>query len=422
MAILLKNTTYIDWQTFEFTEADLLVEEGATGEIQLFYPGEAEEKENHTIDCTGKFVTKSMANGHHHVYSALARGMPAPPKQPNNFHEILQYIWWRLDKALDLEMIEASALYTAMECAKNGVTFAIDHHASPYAIEGSLETIAKAFDKVGVSHLLCYEISDRDGESIASNGLNETKTYLSKNQGLVGLHASFTVGDKTMKAAAQLANKYNSGVHIHVAEDKFDQEECKRNYGIGVIERLQNFGILDIPKSILAHCIHISDEERKILKNAKCRIVQNAESNLNNSVGFFSSKGLGENIILGTDGMHSNMIRSAQASYFYGIGIENICPDGIYKRLRNVHQYLNENDFSGDGENNLMVLDYPSPTEMNATNFLGHFFYGLESKHIQHVISNGKLIVKDKLIQTVNETEILGFAKEQANRLWSKLK
>ncbi len=421
MSILLKNTTYIDWLTFDFTEADILVEEGLDGKINLFYPGEAEEKGATIIDCSGKFVTKSLANGHHHVYSALARGMPAPPKQPNNFHEILQYIWWRLDKALDLKMIEASAMFTAMECAKNGVTFVIDHHASPSTIEGSLETIARAFEKVGVSHLLCYEISDRDGEKTTKNGLKETEAYLTQNQGLVGLHASFTVGDKTMKQASDLVNKYNSGVHIHVAEDKFDQDECKRNYGIGVIERLQNFGFLDVPKSILAHCIHINDEERKILKNSKCTIVQNAESNLNNAVGFFNSTSLGDNIMLGTDGMHSNMIRSAQASYFNGIGIENIGPADIYNRLRNVHHYINNNDFAGDGENNLLVLDYPSPSELNQQNFLGHFFYGFESKHIQHVISDGKMIVKDQIIQTVDEEEILKYANEQAKRLWSKL-
>jgi len=143
MNLLLKNATYIDWKTLSFTEADILVQEGDNGKIKLYYPGEADESGVEILDCSGKFVTKGFANGHHHVYSALARGMPAPPKIPQNFHEILQYIWWRLDKALDLEMIEASALFTAMECAKNGVTFVIDHHASPSAVEGSLETIAK---------------------------------------------------------------------------------------------------------------------------------------------------------------------------------------------------------------------------------------------------------------------------------------
>ena len=119
-------------------------------------------------------MTKSFAVGHHHVYSALARGMGAPKKNPENFVEILEYIWWTLDKCLDEEMIEYSALTTAIACAKAGSTFVIDHHASPFAVKNSMEIIGKAFDKVGVSHLLCYEISDRDGLEIAEQGLEET--------------------------------------------------------------------------------------------------------------------------------------------------------------------------------------------------------------------------------------------------------
>jgi cytosine/adenosine deaminase-related metal-dependent hydrolase len=421
MSIILKNTIYIDWQSLDITEADILVYDGINGNIKLYYPEEADIENAVIIDCSGKFVTKSLANGHHHVYSALARGMPAPKKTPSNFHEKLKYVWWNMDKALDSEMIKACVLFTAMECAKKGVTFVIDHHASPFAIEGSLDIIAEAFDKVGISHLLCYEISDRDGEKIAKKGLEETEEYLLKNQGLVGLHASFTIGNETMRMAADLVTKFNSGVHIHVAEDGVDQEVCQERYGNTVINRLHSFGFLDRPKSILAHCIHIDDEERKTLKNSKCQIVQNAESNLNNSVGFFNSQGLGGNVMLGTDGMHSDMLRSSSAAYFNGIGIEKATPQQIYTRLRNVHHYLDRNDFKGDGENNLLVLDYPSPTEMNKDNFLGHLFYGLESKHIQHVVSNGKLIVKDYKIQSVDEMEVLEFANEQANRLWRKL-
>ena len=164
--IHLKNGTYIDWRNLKFSQGDLFVEEGNGGRV--FQPPDIKEHQPvKTIDCTGMLITRSFANGHHHVYSALARGMPAPRKTPLNFQEILRYIWWNIDKALDLEMIRASALVTAIQCAKNGVTFVIDHHASPFAVEGSLEIIAEAFDEVGVGHLLCYEISDRDGKDIA---------------------------------------------------------------------------------------------------------------------------------------------------------------------------------------------------------------------------------------------------------------
>ncbi len=128
--ILLKNATYIDWKTLEFKNTNILVEEGLKGKIQ-FIDNTESFKEDETIDCKGKLVTKSFGVGHHHVYSALARGMGAPKKNPENFYEILEYVWWTLDKALDKDMIEASALTTAIACAKAGSTFVIDHHASP---------------------------------------------------------------------------------------------------------------------------------------------------------------------------------------------------------------------------------------------------------------------------------------------------
>jgi len=424
MAILLKNATFINWETLEFSDTNILVEEGEGKQLRFFKSsGQVQAGPNDlTIDCTGKYVTKSFAVGHHHVYSALARGMPAPAKSPENFREILQYIWWNLDKALDKETIEASALATALACAKAGATFAIDHHASPNCIEGSLEIIAKAFEKVGVSHLLCYEITDRDGIQKAGQGLAENERYLKNNQGLMGVHASFTVSDETLAKAASLAEKYNTGVHIHVAEDLYDQEHCKEHYGKRVTERLREFGLLNSAKTILVHGLHLSGAERKIISESKAWMVQNMESNLKNKVGYFNGEGLDSNrIMLGTDGMHSDMLQSAKAAFFAGQKFDNINFASAYQRFRNVHRYLSANGFKGDGENNLVVLDYDSPTTFKQENFLGHFIFGLRSNHVQHVISNGRLIVKDQRLQNIDEQEALRFTLEQAERLWRKL-
>ena len=347
--------------------------------------------------------------------------MGAPKKNPENFYEILQYIWWTLDKALDKDMIEASALTTAMACAKSGSTFVIDHHASPNFITGSLDIIAKAFDKVGVNHLLCYEITDRDGIEKAEEGLAETESYLKTNQGLVGLHASFTVNDEIMRRAVNLMEKFNSGIHIHVAEDLYDQRHCHDNYGKRVIQRLNDFGVLNSSKTILGHCLHIDDNERKIIKDSKAFVVQNMESNLNNKVGYFNAKDLGSKIMLGTDGMHSDMLQSAKAAFFVGQGFDNISFVTAYERFRKVHDYIALNNFEGDGENNLVVLDYDSPTIINQENFLGHFIFGINSNHVNDVISNGKVIVRNRKIQQVNESEILEFSKEQSLRLWEKM-
>jgi len=428
--LLLKNGTFIDWQTLEFTPVDILVEEGPDGGLRFVSPldpgpspsgrGENPVPEiQRIIDCSGKFITKSFANAHHHAYSALARGMNPPKKDPQNFSEILQYIWWTLDKSLDRETIRSSALVTAMACAKKGVTFVIDHHASPFAIDGSLENIAEAFEEVGVNPLLCYEISDRDGLAIAEKGLNETAAYLSKREGLVGLHASFTVGEKTLKQAVDLATSANSGIHVHVAEDLSDEKHCERHYRKRVIERLSGAGVLKFPKTILAHCLHLNEQERKLVHDSPAWVVENMESNLNNSVGFFNSDGLGQRIMLGTDGMHSDMLRSAKAAFFAGHNFDAIDYHETYRRFRNVHNYLASNNFSGDGNNNLIVFDYDTPTPFNTGNFLGHFLFGLESKQITHVVSNGKLIVENRQMTTLDENKILEMSRKQSLRLWS---
>lgn len=425
MTLYLKNANYVDWQNFKITMTDLKIETGVQGGIDFISSVPAPdsiEPEAKVLNCAGKLVTKSFGCGHHHIYSTLARGMPAPQKAPTNFPEILEYIWWHLDKRLDLEMIEASALAAAIYCAKNGVTFVIDHHASPFAIRNSLTTIAKAFDRVGIAHMLCYEISDRDGEGPRQEGLAETDTFLAQgHQGHVGLHASFTVGEELLQKAIALAQKHNTGLHVHVAEDRADQEQTQAKYGQRVVERLKESGALDLSKSILCHCIHLTDHEQELLRDADVWIAQNTESNQNNNVGLTEYASLGDNVMLGTDGMHCDMLRSAKASFLAGQATEGIDFNGIYHRFRNVHRYARQFGARGDGANNLVIFDYDAPTEVTADNFLGHFVYGLDARHVETVICQGKLIVENRRVTMVNEAEALAFARKMGKKLWGKM-
>jgi len=418
--MLLKNCNYIDFETLQIKEnVNIKIEKGETGKI--FFVDE-KIKDEQTIDCTNKIVTKSFVQGHHHAYSALALGMPQPSKKPINFLEILQKIWWNLDKKLDLKQIEACGLVTAMQCAKNGVTLVIDHHSSPNAISGSLEILAKSFEKVGISHLLCYEISDRDGKDKSKQALEETENYLSKNKGLVGLHASFTVDTDTLERAAEIAAKYNTGIHIHVAEDPIDEFLTYEKYGSTVIERLNKYNFLNNSKTILSHCLHLNDKERHILSKSNCFIVQNVESNLNNEVGTFDYEDLEHSkIMIGTDGMHSDIIRATQTTYFINKNHNELSLLNVYNHLRNNNKYIKINNFKGDSDNNLVIFDYNPPTPITQENILGHFFFGLTSKDITHVISNGELIVENKKLTKIDEVEILNFSKQQAKELWLKI-
>jgi len=425
MTLYLKDAMFLDWQSLEIKKTDLAVEEGQQGGISFLAAVPPQDRcgpQDRVLDCAGKLVTRSFGCGHHHIYSTLARGMPAPRKIPNNFTEVLEYVWWHIDKRLDLEMIEASALASAIYCAKNGVTFVIDHHASPAAIKDSLSTIAKAFDRVGIAHMLCYELSDRDGEGPRKEGLTETEAFLAEgHQGHVGLHASFTVGDELLQQSIALAKKHDTGLHIHVAEDRADQEDALAKYGKRVVERLADAGAMELSKSILCHCIHLSDHEKELMRRSGVWVAQNVESNQNNNVGLTGYASITDNVMLGTDGMHCDMLRSAKAAFLAGQDTEGIGFDGVYRRFRDVHRYTREFGAAGDDENNLVVLDYDAPTEVTADNFLGHFVFGLDARHVETVICKGRVIVENRRIRTVDEAEVLAYAREMGKKLWDKM-
>lgn len=418
MSLLLRNATYIDWQSLEIRACDILVEDGPGGGITFDAPA---PRGIPVHECDGRIVTRSWANGHHHIYSALARGMPPPPRKPTSFVEILELIWWRLDRALTPEMVRACALAAGIEAARNGCTFINDHHASPNAAEGSLHTIAEALDEVGIAHLLCYELSDRDGPERQAAGLAETEAYLAHRSGLIGLHASFTVGDALLERAVGIARDHGTGVHIHVAEAPSDQEHCLREHGCRVIERLARVGVLDLDGTILAHCLHLDDAERILIRGSPAWVVHCTQSNQNNAVGRFEQRGLGDRVMIGLDGMHGDVPAGARAMYLEGQTSGGLSPMDAYRRMRRVHDYIHDRSIPGDGPNNLVVLDYRSPTPITGENWPAHLMFGVTGGHVRSVISNGRLIVDSGRITTVDEDRVLAQAQEQAQRLWAKL-
>lgn len=246
-------------------------------------------------------VTPGLVCAHHHLYSALARGMPPPPRVPSSFLEILELVWWRLDRALDLEMIEWSAKLGALEALEAGTTAIIDHHASPSAIEGSLSVIADACAEVGVRLSTCYEVSDRNGLSEAKAGLRENERFAKESRSeapkFVGAHASFTLSDTTLESVATLASELGVGVHIHVAEAVEDR---------AAFERLERYATEDW---LLVHAVHLDQPLRGT-------VAHNPLSNMNNSVGYAHPARWSNRVVLGTDGIGGDMIDAFRFAYF----------------------------------------------------------------------------------------------------------
>jgi cytosine/adenosine deaminase-related metal-dependent hydrolase len=222
--------------------------------------------------------------------------MPAPPRQPRSFPEILELVWWRLDVALDLEMIRWSAMLGALEALESGTTAIIDHHASPNAIEGSLDVIAEACAEVGVRVSCCYEVTDRHGLDGAKAGLAENERFLrAGGRGFVGAHAAFTCSDETLDAVGGLAEDLGAGVHIHVAEDAVDGQA-----GVRLGDRAND-------RWLLAHGVHLGAP-------LPGTVVHNPRSNCNNGVGYARPRRF-PRVALGTDGIGADMLDEARVAF-----------------------------------------------------------------------------------------------------------
>ena len=426
--MLIKNAILLSLAGSTVERADLRVERGlitAKAKKLKAQPGEK------ALDLSGKFVMPGMVCGHTHLYSALARGMPAPKKTPRNFYEILKYVWWTLDRALDDEAVYYSALVGVLDAVRCGTTTLIDHHASPNFIRGSLGVMAEAFEKVGLRGVFCYEVTDRNGMHGAKLGLEENEAWVTKNRGpmfggLIGAHASFTLSEESLWACAELAEKSKSGMHIHVAEDPCDQADCTKKYQMPLIDRLAEAGVLG-PKTILGHCTHLDETSLGIAKSTGCWFAHNTRSNMNNAVGYAPVQRMGKRVALGTDGIGADMFEEVKFAWFKardarnGLGIGDVVgfltgAQSLASALLDTQLGVLEAGYAAD----LVVLDYPTPTEVTSRNLYGHLLFGMSSQFVTDVMVNGRWVVKNRRVVGVDEEKIRAEARRVARNVWRK--
>ncbi|MEE9299394.1 MAG: amidohydrolase family protein [Acidimicrobiia bacterium] len=337
-------------------------------------------------------ATPGLVCTHHHLYSTLARGMPAPPRTPMTFQEILEQIWWRLDAALDLEMIRWSSMLGALEALEAGTTGIIDHHESPNAIEGSLSVIAEACAEVGVRVRTAYGVTDRHGAEGAARGIEENRRFLADGgDGLVGIHAAFTCSDDTLEAAAALAADNGVGVHIHVAEGPED---------VAAPERLDG---LTGDDWLLSHCVHLPTDHR-----LRGTILHNPRSNLNNSVGYADPARFANPVALGTDGIGANMLESFRLAYVMQRSVDvTAAPDSAWKWLETGWDLMPE---CRDDE---VTWSYEPMDPWHIA-----FTPGIRP---EQVVVSGEVVFAEGAPTKVDGAEIRGKAREQAARLHARL-
>lgn len=370
------------------------------------------------VDAGGGLVLPGNVCAHTHLYSALARGMPYALEPPRDFLQILQRVWWRLDRALDAESIRASALVGGMEALLSGTTTLVDHHASPNAIDGSLDVVADALESLGIRSVLCYETSDRDGPERALAGVEENRRFLATERplarGLVGAHASFTLSDETLLACAEAGP-----LHIHVAEGDVDR---------GAFRRLTRLGVLD-ERTLLAHGIHVDEQEIADFRAGGATLAHNARSNMNNAVGRARVLELGPHVALGTDGIGSDMFEESRAAWFRLHEDDLLAPgswplDTLAESGRLAGRIFSEPHLGTlvpGAPADLVVLDYVPPAPLDGTNFAGHWIFGLSSRHVRDVMVAGRWVVRDGRLALVDQDALAAEARREAARLWARL-
>lgn len=428
MSILLTNATLLELASSRVERADLRIKHGIIVERARRLKPKAGEP---VSDLSGKYVLPGMVCGHTHLYSALARGMPAPKKIPRNFYEILKYVWWTLDRALDEEAVYYSTLAGALDAVRAGTTTLIDHHASPNFIRGSLNVMRNAFLKVGLRGVLCYEITDRNGMPGAKIGLEENAAWVAKNRGpmfggLVGAHASFTLSERSLRDCAELAEELKSGVHIHVAEDPCDQADCTKKYRMRLIDRLAEANVLG-PKTILGHCTHLDKGSLEIAKRAGCWFAHNTRSNMNNAVGYAPVQWMGGRVALGTDGIGADMFEEVKFAWFKardarnGLGIGDVI--GFLtgaQRLASMLLGVKLGRLEVGAAADLAVLDYPTPTAITSQNLFGHLIFGMSAQFVTDTMVNGQWLVRDRRVVGVDEEAVREKSRKVAAKVWKR--
>lgn len=415
-------------------KGNVIEDAGPASELEPKYPAYSR------WDARDRVVMPGFTNAHHHLYSTLARGMALKDEPARTFQQILERLWWRLDKALDEEAVYYSAAAPLISCIRAGVTSIIDHHASPNTIDGSLDILARACGEVGVRACLCYEVTDRDGPERALAGIRENVRFIGRTRsagnemvsGLFGLHASFTLSDETLNRCREASAGLDTGFHIHVSEGPEDLQDSLARAGERVVERLHRLGILG-PKTVAAHCIHLNDREIDLLRETGTFAVHNPQSNMGNAVGYprvLDLMAKGVPVGLGTDGYTSDMIESiGAANTLHKFALRD--PRVAWGEIP-AAQFVNNPAFvsrlfprkvgelSPGAYADLIVLDYFPPTPLTAENFGGHLLFGLKSNQVHSTMVDGEWRMVDRDLVNVNEAEMAARSREVARKVWER--
>jgi putative selenium metabolism protein SsnA len=436
--MVLKNATLVHLHPAEVTPGVDVVIDGTEISTVGRAAGEG-VRADRTIDLAGRLLMPGLVCSHDHFYSGLSRGIMARIAPCPDFVSTLQNLWWRLDRAIDPEVLRASATVCALEAVKAGCTAVIDHHASPSCIEGSLASMKASFESVGLRGVLCYETTDRNGPEGMRKGVEENVRFAGlveqekKAKGksrlveaMIGGHAPFTIPDEGLAALSDAVASTGRGFHVHVAEDSFDTSHSHRTHGKDPLLRLDERGLVT-EKSIIAHGLYLTTEDREVLNARGAFLAHNSRSNMNNHVGYLAELPHVKHVALGTDGIGSDMLLEAKFAWFKHRDAGGPLSPGAFMRFLQAGNELLRHCFGesfGRVEKgykaDLLVLDYDSPTPLARENVAGHVLFGMGSRDVNTVIVNGRIVMEQRTFP-FDATAAYAAAQVAARSLWQRM-
>ncbi len=441
--MLITNANVVEWGSpgrilpgqAIYISGDRIRDIGPTARLEERYP------KGQRLDAHGQLAMPGNICAHTHFYSAFSRGLAIPGSSPRDFPDILEKLWWPLDKSLRKEDVRYSALVSLVDAIKHGTTTLFDHHASPNAIDGSLDIIADAVDKSGLRAVLCYEVTDRDGQQKADAGIQENLRFIQRLASTphprlaatFGLHASLTLSGATLQACAAAAPA-GTDFHIHVAEHEADEYDSLTKANMRVVDRLQNHGILG-PKTIAAHCVHIDVQEMELLKASGTWVTHQPRSNMNNAVGAAPVESMlrtGIRVGLGNDGFSNAMWEEWKAAYFLhklanrdprrmsGTDVMQMAVQNSAALARCFFPAAPLGELAPNAYADLILVDYQPPTAVTGGNLPWHVIFGFESDMVTTTIAAGKVLMQDRQLTTLDEAQIAARARELSSRVWKR--
>ena len=394
-------------------------------------------------DAQGLVLMPGQICAHTHFYGAFARGLYIPGPAAKDFPEILETLWWRLDKALDLEGVAASAEVCLVDAIRNGTTTLIDHHASQRAIDGSLDAIADAVTRSGLRAALCYEVTDRDGAEAAQAGIDENVRFARRvgtNRAggdaaamrlaaTFGLHASLTLSDETLERCAAASDRF----HVHVAEHPADEYDALAKAGRRVVDRLHGFGITG-PQSIMAHCVHIDAWEMALLRDSQTFVTHQPRSNMNNAVGVAEVQAMlrgGIAVCLGNDGFSNDMFTEMKVADLLQkvahsdpryLGADKVMQMAVENNRKLAAQFFDRpvGIIAPEAYADLILLDYYPTTPLSAENLPWHILFGVSGAHVHSTIVHGQVLMRARELLTLDEAEITARSRAIAAQTWER--